>query len=400
MGARATTLLAALAAAAAITGCGGSGSVTGTGGGNSKATTAVAPSAAKTPSAGLQLTKIGDFAEPVYINQPEDDRRDLFVVEKGGTIRVVRDGETLPKPFLDVSDLVSSGSEQGLLSMAFSPDYADSGLFYIDYTDPSGDTRVVEYRRSKESPVRADPASARVVLRQDQPYENHNGGQLQFGPDDLLYVGFGDGGSAGDPDRNAQDPGTFLGKIVSLNPGDPAPRAEIYATGLRNPWRFSFELREGVVSLAIGDVGQDEFEEVDYVGDPAPGMNFGWSAFEANARYNADQEAPGAIPPALSYSHAEGCSVTGGYVISDPRLGGLQGDYVYGDYCAGQLRSFSPARRSGETGGPGRADAYVARDDHALGLEVAQLTSFGEDSRHRIYAASQAGPVYRIDPEK
>ena len=375
--------LPAILLAAMLGGCGSSGSdQTGTG---SRPDTAAGGGAAAV-SAPPKLTKIGDFSEPVYIAQPRGDRHHLFVVEKTGAIRVVEDGRTLPQPFLEISDKVSGGSEQGLLSMAFAPDYARSGSFYVDYTDTAGDTRVVSYERSPHDPLRADPGSARVVLAQDQPFDNHNGGQLQFGPGGALYVGFGDGGSEGDPERTSQDPSTLLGKIVRLDVADPSPRPRIYALGLRNPWRFSFDPASG--ALAIGDVGQDRFEEVDYVRNPRPGMNFGWSAFEGYARYNRDQQAPGAIPPVLVYSHDQGCSVTGGYVIRDPRLPALDGHYIYGDYCAGQLREFLPPRRPGE-----RATA-----DRSLGLEVPQLTSFGEDSRGRIYAASQAGPVYRIDP--
>jgi glucose/arabinose dehydrogenase len=387
--ARPTRLLAPaaallLAAAALLGGCGSSGSQeTGTGGG---AHPPPATGAGTAGGAGTKLTKIGDFSQPAYVAQPPGERDALFVVEKTGAIRVVEDGRILPQPFLDIGEEVSGGSEQGLLSMAFSPDYSSSGLFYVNFTNTEGDTRVVSYRRSPGDPLRADPGSARVVLAQDQPYDNHNGGQLEFGPGGDLYIGFGDGGSAGDPQRNGQDRSTVLGKIVRIDPDDPGARPAIYALGLRNPWRFSFDPRTG--ALAIGDVGQDSFEEIDYVRDPRPGMNFGWSAFEANARFNRDQQAPGAIPPVLAYSHDEGCSVTGGYVVRDRRLPRLQGHYLYGDYCAGQLREFLPPQRPG-----GKATG-----DREIGLEVPELTSFGEDSEGRIYAASQAGPVYRIDP--
>jgi glucose/arabinose dehydrogenase len=383
----ATLLPVILAVAALLGGCGGSGETANGGATAANRSSSRAAKDATTSAVGApKLTKIGDFSQPVYVAQPPGDRHNLFVVEKTGAIRVVGDGKTLPQPFLDISNLVSGGSEQGLLSMAFAPDYASSGLFYVDYTDVDGDTRVVSYRRAADDPLRAEPGSARVVLRQDQPYDNHNGGQLQFGPGGDLYIGFGDGGSAGDPDRNAQDPATLLGKIVRIEKNDPGAKPRIYASGLRNPWRFSFDRRTG--ALTIGDVGQDRFEEVDYVREPKPGMNFGWSAFEADARFNTDQQAPGAIPPVLSYGRAEGCSVTGGYVVRDPRLPLLQGRYVYGDYCAGILRSFLPPKRPGEK----------ATGDRKVGLEVPQLTSFGEDARGRIYAASQAGPVYRIDP--
>ena len=347
---------------------------------------------------GVKLAKVGDFAEPVHVAQPPDGSDDLYVVEKGGVVRLVRRGQVRGEPFLDVSDQVSTGSEQGLLSIAFAPDYADSGLFYVDYTDTQGDSRIVEYRRSGEDPLVADEGSAREVLFVDQPFENHNGGLVLFGPDGDLYIGFGDGGSAGDPERNGQDLGTLLGKILridprpsggraySIVPGNrirPGARPEIFAYGLRNPWRFSFDREEG--SLWIGDVGQDSQEEIDVVQPEVSGGNFGWSAFEGTEVYNEDESAPDAIPPAHTYGRDEGCSVTGGYVVRDRSLRSLYGRYLYADYCEGRMRSFVPS-------GDG------ARDDRPLGVEVPAITSFGEDSSGRIYVASQSGPVYRLDP--
>jgi glucose/arabinose dehydrogenase len=353
---------------------------------------------------GVELTKLGDFSSPVYVAQPPGDPKDLFVVEQGGTIRVVRNGAVEADPFLDISDQVSGGVEQGLLSVAFAPDYVRSGRFYVDYTDGNGDTRVVEYRRSRDDPFRADPATARQLLFQDQPYSNHNGGLVLFGPDRKLYIGLGDGGSSGDPDRNGQDLGTLLAKILRIDPrpgggrpytvpadnpfvGRAGARPEIYSYGLRNPWRFSFDRETG--ALSIGDVGQDRFEEIDYLPlAAAAGANFGWSAFEGDAPFNEDQSAPGAVRPVLTYGRDEGCSVTGGYVVRDPNLRSLYGRYLYGDFCAGLLRSFIPPAAAGGTAG----------DDRELGLEVPELSSFGEDSEGRIYAASLTGPVYRLDP--
>jgi glucose/arabinose dehydrogenase len=350
-------------------------------------------------SGGVALTKLGDFSEPVYVTQPRGER-ELYVVEKGGTIRVLEPGgRVAEEPFLDVSDQVSTGSEQGLLSLAFAPDYARSGRLYVDYTDTDGDTRVVEYRRSSADRLRADEGTARQVLVVDQPFSNHNGGLVLFGPGGDLYIGLGDGGSAGDPERNGQDLGTLLGKILRIDPGprggrpysivpgnriEPGARPEIFAYGLRNPWRFSFDREEG--SLWIGDVGQDSQEEID-VGHPrVSGSNFGWSAFEGTERFNDDQSAPNAIAPALTYGREGGnCSVTGGYVVRDPNLPSLYGRYLYGDYCVGRLRSFVPSDEG-------------AQGDRPLGLEVPALTSFGEDGAGRIYAASQEGPVYRLDP--
>jgi glucose/arabinose dehydrogenase len=239
------------------------------------------------------------------------------------------------------------------------------------------------------------------VLRVEQPFSNHNGGLVLFGPDEKLYVGLGDGGGA-DPDRNGLDLGVLLGKILRIDPrpaggrdysipdsnpftGQEGARAEIYSYGLRNPWRFSFDrLTE---ALSIGDVGQVQFEEIDLVPRGAgSGASFGWSALEGFERFNDDQSADGAVPPVLVYDHDEGCSVTGGYVVRDRSLPSLYGRYLYGDYCAGQLRSF--------TSRPGRR----ARDDRALGVQVPSLSSFGEDNAGHLYATSLNGPVYRLAP--
>ena len=318
---------------------------------------------------------------------------------------LVHDGEPVSQPFLDLSGEVSTAGEQGLLSIAFDPDFRRSGHFYVDFTDSNGDTRIEEFRRSRSDLAVADPATRRELLFVDQPFANHNGGLLLFGPDDDLYVGLGDGGSAGDPLRNGQDLGTLLGKILRINPqptgsapysipesnpfaDDPGARPEIYAYGLRNPWRFSFDGRGG--ALAIGDVGQDSLEEVDLVARrDSAGANFGWSAFEASERFNNDQHAPDAIPPVLEYPlEGDACAVTGGYVVRDEALRSLYGRYVYADFCRGELRSF-PAE-------PGRP----AQGDRALGLRVPHLSSFGEDQAGQIYVISLAGPVYRLEPER
>jgi glucose/arabinose dehydrogenase len=358
---------------------------------------------------GVRLQKVGDFDQPLYVAQPPGDDRDLFVVEKTGRIQVVRDGQRVSRPFLDLSDQVSTGSEQGLLSLAFAPDYRRSGLVYVDYTDTAGDTRVVEYRRSSSDPLVADPQSAREVLGVDQPYDNHNGGLLLFGPGEapkgspapnLLYIGVGDGGSQGDPDRNGQDLSTLLGKILRIDPrasggrpysvpdsnpfvGRSGARSEIYSYGLRNPWRFSFDPVTG--ALAIADVGQNEIEEVDLVArGKGRGANFGWSAYEGLDRFNDNQQATNALPPVLVYGHDAGCSITGGYVARDRGLRSLYGRYLYGDFCAGQLRSFAAT--------PGRH----ATDDRALDLHVPSRSSFGEDNDGHLFATSLEGPVYRL----
>jgi hypothetical protein len=320
------------------------------------------------------------------------------VVERAGRIVVVRSGHKLKTPFLDIHNQVSGGGERGLLSTAFAPDYSKSGRFYVDYTDTSGDIRVVQYRRSAKSQDRAAAGSARNVIKiEHSQFNNHNGGQLQFGPDGFLYIGVGDGGSEGDPNNNGQNLGVLLGKILRIDPhpgggygipsGNPftgsGQRREIYAYGLRNPWRFSFDRSTG--ALAVGDVGQDKFEEVDY--EPKGrglGRNFGWSHFEGNSRLKGGAT-PNYTQPVLVRSHSgDGfCAIVGGYVVRDRSLGSLYGHYVYGDLCNSSLFSV-------------RLSAGHAAGNHALGPKVSNLVSFGEDGRGRIYAVSQNGPVYRL----
>ena len=347
----------------------------------------------------MKLTEIGSLDGPLYLTQPPGESDDLFVVEQGGKIeRLAPDGESTT--FLDLSGEITSGGEQGLLSVAFSPDYERGGLLYVDYTDPDGNTRVVEYKATNG---KVDPASKRELLRVEQPFPNHNGGLLLFGPDGKLYVGLGDGGSGGDPDRNGLDTSTLLGKILRIDPrpdgdlpytvpkdnpfaGEPDARGEIYAIGLRNPWRFSFDSQTG--DLTIGDVGQDEQEEIDVVAEgDGSGASFGWSAFEGDATFNGDQESPDAVKPALVAPHSEGnCSITGGLTVRDRDLKTLWGRYIWGDLCLGDVRSFTPE--------PGKQ----ASDDVALGENVEGLASFGTDNDDHVYAISINGPVYRLDP--
>jgi glucose/arabinose dehydrogenase len=346
---------------------------------------------------GVRLVRIGTFQSPLYVTSPPGEVRRLFVVEQTGKIRVLVGGKRVKRPFLDLSPDIVSGGEQGLLSMAFAPDYARSRRFYVDFTDRNGDTRVQQFLRSKRNPNRADRSSRRQVLFVDQPYPNHNGGLLLFGPDRLLYVGLGDGGSAGDPNNRAQNLGSLLGKILRIDPkpegGYDSPtsnplagrpgRDEIYTYGMRNPWRFSFDRKTG--DLYIGDVGQNAYEEIDYASrDSARGRNYGWSCFEARHRYNPSRSCPAATPPVLEFGHDHGeCSVTGGVVVRDPGLPALAGRYLYGDYCAGDIRSF-------------RIEGGRATSDRSAGLHVASLSSFGEDARGRVYATSLDGPVYRL----
>jgi glucose/arabinose dehydrogenase len=350
-------------------------------------------------SGGVRLVKLGEFEQPLYVTQPPGSE-DRYVVEQTGRVRIVRDGRVLPDPFLDLSGEVSAGGEQGLLSIAFDPAYEDSGLLYAYYTDRDEDQRIVEFEAGPGVDD-VDEGARREILRMEDFASNHNGGLLLFGPDGHLYVGTGDGGGSGDPERNGQDLGSLLGKLLRIDPGQaggrpygiPADnpfrgrsgaRPEVYSYGLRNPWRFSFD-RE-TEALSIGDVGQNAFEEIDFVAaGGGRGANFGWSAFEGEAPFNSDQSASGHVPPALVYGREDGCSVTGGYVVRDRALRSLYGRYLYGDFCAGELRSFVPR--------PGRA-----RGDRPLGLTVPQLSSFGEDRGGRIYVTSLSGPVFRLAP--
>ena len=367
----------------------------------SSAETTRASSAA---SRGVKLLGVGRFDAPLYVTAPPGDTRRIFVVEQGGTIRVVRAGKRVARPFLDLRAKVISGGEQGLLSIAFAPDYASSRRFYVNYTDRGGTQSVVEYRRSKSSPDRA-LTRGRLVLRYDDEEPNHNGGLLVFGPDKLLYVGTGDGGGADDQHGargNAQDLGSLLGKILRIDPrasggrpyrvpssnpfvSRPGARGEIYSYGLRNPWRFSFDRSTG--DLSIGDVGQNAVDEINFARKGAArGANYGWRPFEGTRR-NFDEPAPDAVAPVIeSRLRDDGnCSLTGGYVVRDRGVPGLNGRYVYGDFCRGQLRSakLSPGSATDDKPIPGVA-------------KIEQLSSFGEDARGRVYVTSLSGSVYRF----
>jgi glucose/arabinose dehydrogenase len=353
-------------------------------------------------AAGVKLVSVGSFSAPVYVTAPRGDRRRIFVVEQAGTIRVIRAGKRLPTPFLDIRSIVKAGGEQGLLSMAFAPDYATTKRFYVNYTDKAGLQRIAEYRAATAD--RANSSSARTVLRYDGVEDNHNGGLIVFGPDRLLYAGTGDGGGANDQHGargNAQDLGSLLGKILRIDPrrsgsrpysvpasnpfvGRDGAQPEIYSYGLRNPWRFSFDRTTG--DLTIGDVGQNAVEEIDFARKgEARGVNYGWRPLEGTRR-NFQEPAPGAVAPVLELSHSSGnCSVTGGYVVRDRGVPALTGRYVYGDLCKGELRSV-------------RVGAGSATGDRAIPgvAKVDQLSSFGEDARGRVYAVSLDGPVYRL----
>jgi glucose/arabinose dehydrogenase len=411
VGARSLRSLLALAlAGVAVAGCSSEDDDSGTGE-TAERTVTERPAAGGEPESGrsaarrrpVRLLLLGQFDEPTYLAAPRGEQRRRFVVEREGRIRVVRGGRVLAEPFLDMSDLVTTGGESGLLSMAFAPDYRTSRRFYVYYTDSRGFPTIDSFLRSESSPDRALPESRRNIISVPHQRFNHKGGQIQFGPDGRLFTAFGDGGGGGDPDRNAQNLGQILGKMIRIEPrpqgGYSIPadnpfrrragaRPEIYAYGLRNPYRFSFDRARG--DLTIGDVGQDAVEEIDFVPNlagagrtPRGGYNFGWSVFEGRSPYNSGS-ARGHLPPVIDHSQDEGfCSIIGGYVIRDRSLGrGWFGRYVYGDYCQPTIR-LAGLRR-------GRAPTRSTR------LRVSNLASFGEDGRGRVYAVSLSGPVYRI----
>lgn len=358
--------------------------------------------------AAPSLAKLGDFVSPTHVTGPPGDAR-VFVVEQAGRVKVVSGGAT--KTFLDVSAITNtSGNERGLLSIAFPPDYASSGLSYVYLTGAGGALQVYEHHVSAD-PDAADPASRRLVISiPHTEANNHNGGQLAFGPDGLLYLGTGDGGNSNDtPTADAERTDSLLGKILRIDPRGATPGThsvpadnpfgnEVWAYGLRNPWRFSFDRANG--DLAIADVGQNHREEIDFApaaGGRGRGLNFGWRCYEGLILTTASTTAPeGSTPlcdegsrpankvdPVIDFNHGSDgfCSITGGFVVRDPGLPTLAGRYLYGDFCAGELRSLVLSDPS--TDGP-------------IGLHVSSLTSFGEDACGRVYAAAREGAVYRL----
>ena len=322
------------------------------------------------------------FDDPLDIVAAPGEPRRLYVVEQGGTVRVVERGRVRPGNFLDIRDRTEGGGEQGLLGLAFDPGYAKNRFLYVNYTDRSGDTRVVRYRTNGR---RALPGTARQLLRVDQPYSNHNGGDVVFGPDGFLYVGLGDGGAGGDPEGRAQNMSTYLGKMLRLNVRRPGSAPEIVGVGLRNPWRYSFDRATG--DLFIGDVGQGSVEEVDYTPRSSPGLeNYGWDLYEGSQRFEEGQPGPGQLVfPVFEYGRAGGsCTVVGGYVYRGKARRAERGRYIVGDYCSGFVWSFRV--RAGEASG-------VRREV----FRIEGLTSFGEDLAGELYAVSQAdGTLYRL----
>ncbi|HZC99276.1 MAG TPA: PQQ-dependent sugar dehydrogenase [Actinomycetes bacterium] len=343
--------------------------------------------------ARVRLDLVARLSSPVGMAVRKGDPA-LYVIEQSGRLRALRDGKLDPTPVLDVSSLVASGGERGLLGIAFSP---DGRYLYLDYTDVDGNTHVAEFAMRGARP---DQASRRNLLTVQQPFSNHNGGQLAFGPDGHLYIALGDGGSAGDPSGNGQSLDALLGKILRISPrpsggrpygippdnpfvGRSGARPEIWDYGLRNPWRFSFDPATG--DLWIADVGQGAWEEIDREPAGRGGRNYGWNRLEGSHRYQGDAPS-GAVAPVIEYSHQGGaCTVIGGSVYRGKAIPDLVGAYLYGDYCAGWIRA-APV-----------SDGRVG-DSRDLGINVRSLTSFGVDQRGELYALSQAGGVYRIVP--
>jgi glucose/arabinose dehydrogenase len=334
----------------------------------------------------VKLKRIGRFNSPVYVTTAPGVSG-IFVVERGGRVRLVQGKKR--RTFFSIGGQVSTGGERGLLSIAFRPDYATSRLVYAYFTNNAGDIVIAELRADSNG-TRADPSTLRPILTVPHPkFSNHNGGQLQFGPDGMLYAGTGDGGGAGDEADNAQNPDSLLGKLIRIDTKASGAPASVYSRGLRNPYRFSFDLTSdpGQPRIAIGDVGQSRFEEIDYLSlAAANGANFGWNDFEGFAPFE------GAHPPTASPTvkpikvyglSGNACAIVGGYVVRDPRLRPLFHRYVYGDFCAGRIRSLVP-------------DPGGARKDRRTGLRVPSLTSFGEGPNGTLYATSLEGPVYKF----
>jgi glucose/arabinose dehydrogenase len=319
---------------------------------------------------------------PVYVTAPRSEPNRLYVVEQGGVIKIALNGRLRAQPFLDIHKLVRAGGEQGLLSVAFDPRYARNRLFYVYYNDTNGDVRVVQYRSNGTVGIRS---SARTLLLVNhREFSNHDGGQLQFGPDGLLYAGLGDGGSGGDPHDNGQNLNVKLAKLLRINPTRRGAAWQIVGYGLRNPWRFSFDRANG--NLWIGDVGQNAWEEIDF--RPRSQLsrlaNYGWAVFEGRARFKGT-ELKGRGPlvqPVFVYSHGEGCSVTGGYVYRGRAVPAARGRYFFGDYCSGRIWSGTLAGGSLRV----RQEPFT----------VASLSSWGEDARGELYAVSLDGRVLKL----
>ncbi len=344
------------------------------------------------PEAYLWQTIVSGLERPIDLQHAGDGSGRSFIIEKVGRIRILQAGNLVDFPFLNITERVGSqGNEQGLLGLAFHPRYAENGLFFVNYTDRNGDTVIARYRVTAD-PNLADPSSELVLLRVSQPYGNHNGGVLAFGPDGYLYAGLGDGGSAGDPRGNAQKLDTLLGKILRLDVDSAEPYAipadnpfgnEIWAYGLRNPWRMSFD--RGTGDLYVGDVGQGNWEEINFVSAGMPGgVNFGWDYFEGTHPYEGTPpQGTQFVPPVAEYDHGQGCSVTGGYVYrgSMPAWSGI---YLYGDYCSGNVWGLIRSDGGWQT--------------RVLFEALGRITSFGQDESGEVYLVTDSGQILGLMP--
>ncbi len=371
-----------------------------------------ADASAPNASADVRLELVAsDLAQPTSVVNAGDGSGRLFVTQQTGLIRVVENGAPLEIPFLDLSSAVSTGGERGLLGLAFHPNYAQNGRFFVNYTDTGGNTVIAEFAVSDDPNV-ADPASEQVLLTLEQPYPNHNGGNLVFGPDDFLYIGTGDGGAGGDPEENGQDTNALLGKMLRIDV-DNAPEGaaygvpesnpfvgggaepEVWAYGLRNPWRFSFDRQTG--DLWIADVGQNRIEEVNrQPAASAGGENYGWNRTEGSSCFDPadpmnaseDCDTSGLTLPVLEYSHDEGQSITGGYVYRGEGVPALQGHYIYGDFTSQTIWSAAAEGEDAET-------TYSSTPLMDAGFNV---VAFGEDEAGELYVADYGGTLYRFAP--
>ncbi len=345
------------------------------------------------------------ISNPIYLTSAGDESGRLFALEQTGSIRLIKDDALQSTPFLDITDRVnqdirSSYSERGLLGLAFHPNYAENGQFFVHYSDTAGDTVVARYLVSADNPDAADPNSEEIIFTHKQPYPNHNGGQIDFGPDGYLYIGLGDGGSGGDPLNNGQTPDSLLGKILRIDVDGEAPYAvpadnpangvnpdlapEVWAWGLRNPYRFSFDKATG--DLYIADVGQNQWEEVNFqAADSTGGENYGWRIFEATHRFSDGAEPADAVMPIAEYDHSNGCSITGGYVYRGEAIPALQGVYIFGDWCSGKMWA-------------SYRDDSGAWQTIPFGESQRQITAFGQGDDGELYLVAYDGGIWKFMP--
>lgn len=350
----------------------------------------------------LQLTQVAaGFNSPLYATHAGDGSHRIFLVEQVGKIWILKNGLVQSPPYLDIAELISPGApinEQGLLGLAFHPNYRNNGVFFINYTDLLDATVVARYQVDERNPDIADAASGKIIIQLSQPYRNHNGGHIEFGPDGYLYIALGDGGRENDPLGAGQNRQILLGSILRIDVDSAAPyaippdnpfvddaeaRNEIWAYGLRNPWRFSFD--RATDDMYIGDSGEDSWEEVNFEpAESAGGRNYGWNVYEGNA-VNAGGEAPNYSPPFFVYDHAHGCSVIGGYVYRGEAIPNLQGVYLFGDYCSGRIWA-----------------SWLDLGHHRRVIELmdtdVSISSFGEDEAGEVYVIDHGGALYRFDP--